>query len=138
MVNSKDVGVSGTSASVPCNHSSTIQIKLNGYESISENVFIKQNSERMFRTLKKMPMGQLELTVNRNAKLYINDQFIGEASPNQVFAIPLRANQKHRIRFKNEIYGIDTVKEFPIEEGIILRRSILLDEVPQKRKPSGR
>jgi hypothetical protein len=99
---------------------------------------MKKRMERMYRTLKKIPMGTLELTLNRNAKVFIGNKLVKEASANEKVEIPLRAGQKYDVRFVNEIFNIDTTRQFAIEADSILRQTIILDEGQPKPKPKPR
>jgi len=122
-------GVTPTTLPLDCKKAFNITLKRDGFETQSENIFIKEPSGKMYRTLKKIPQGQLELTLTQSATIEIKEiNFSIYAKANQPVSIDLRANRPFRVRFKNEILGIDTTQEFTVSEGSILRRAIRLGD----------
>jgi hypothetical protein len=138
VVNGIVKGTTSTVFGTQCGRSIDLTLKLDGYESISENLVVKDRKKKLFKSLKKVPMGALELTLNRNAKVYVNGDFVKEVRALEKLNLPLRAGIRYRVRFVNEIFGIDTTKEFFIEENQITRRTVELEEPPPTAVRPGR
>jgi hypothetical protein len=106
-----------------------LTIRLDGYETVSENVMVKERMSKHYATLKRVPTGALELVLNRNAKVYIDGKFVREVKAQEKLDIaPLRARQHYSLRFVNEIFGIDVTRDFFIQDNEVLRKSIQLEE----------
>ena len=109
-VNGKENGFTTTTVSAPCNHKLQLKIQMDGYETVTEPVYTKDRMPRIYKTLKAIPMGRVEFYVDRNAEVYIDGQFAGEARPNEKFEEALSANKKHSVRFVNKVYKVDISK----------------------------
>jgi len=134
LINGQVRGVTSGSIAVPCGKAVSVTFKKDGYDTLSENIIPNQKDTRVAKSLVAIPVGVLELMVNRNLAVYIDDEYSGEIKANQLFSIPLRANRTHRVRFKNEIYGIDMVREFPIQEGLVHRKTMTIEDNNSEKK----
>jgi hypothetical protein len=122
-------GITSAIISSPCNRAINLTIRLEGYETVSENVMVKERMSKHYATLKRVPTGALELVLNRNAKVYIDGKFVREVKSQEKLDIaPLRARQHYSLRFVNEIFGIDVTRDFFIQDNEVLRKNIQLEE----------
>lgn len=126
-VDGVDRGVS-TTISAECGANINLEVRMDGFDSVSENVVLKSKNTKLTKVLKRVPSGTLELTLNRNAKVYIGDDFLGEIGQGFKFEKVLRANRKYRLRFVNEVLGIDELREVEIKPDILLRKNVRLGE----------
>lgn len=130
-VEGQERGITGTVLAGPCNQGLDITLRLDGYESVSQNVVLKEKQTKLFQTLRKIPTGTLEIVLNRNANVYIEGNLVREVRAGEKVEIPLRARQKHNLRFVNPILGIDVQKEFFIEEDVVKREVMSLESGPR-------
>ncbi len=127
-INNESIGNSATTISSECNRAVALTIQLPGFETVTETVNVKDAIQKVYKTLKRVPSGRLELVPNQNAQVFVDGKMVGQASANQVFEIPtLRANVVHKIRFVNPVFGIDTVRDFSVEVDSVSRQSVRLD-----------
>lgn len=136
LINGKTAGFTTTTVSAPCNRKVQLTIQMDGYEQVTEPVYMKDRMPHVYRTLKVIPTGRVEFYVDRNATVYIDGQVAGEARPNQKFERIVGANKKHIVRFVNEVYKVDIVKEIELQPDTVERYEIPLIEplAPDKRK----
>lgn len=126
-VNDRDIGTSAATISGPCNTSARVRIEMNGFQTVNENIVFRGPLEKIYKTLKRVSQGELELTLSQNAQVYVDGKLFGEASANQMIKIPLRANSPHKIRFVNKIFGIDTIREYTVEVDSVLQETVRLE-----------
>ncbi len=117
-------GVSNSVISGVCGKAYNITLQLEGYEDFKTNYVFKNSKGSIKKSLKKVPMGILQLTVNGNAELYINDTFVNDLSPGKKFEKNLRAGQRYKLRFVNKPFKIDvgctvTIQADRVEKKII-------------------
>ena len=123
-VDNKKRGVTSTTLDGNCNKSIRVVFKLTGYEDGSEEIVLKKRESKIHKTLQKIPMGTLELTLTRNAVVYLQDKVVGEAEANKKFDLPLKGGTQYTLRFVNKILGIDTKRTFRVEvDRLRVRRS---------------
>ena len=130
LINQEKRGVTGTTTYVRCGEPVDISLRLDGYEIISENRVFEDRGEsasKIYRTLKRIPTGELELILNRNADIYINGQLARQANANTPVVIRLRGNREYTVRFVNEVLGIDVTRKFPIQTDSVTRQNINLE-----------
>lgn len=116
-----------TSISIDCKKSFDLALLKDGYEAISENIFANNRVTKVYKTLKKIPQGKLELQLSQNAKIYINGQFIKEIRANEPTEITLKAGKVQKVRFVNEIFNIDSEKEFVVQPDTLVKKTIKLE-----------
>ena len=120
---------------VPCDTSFNYSLQLQDYETVAENIFVKPKAKPIFKSLKKIETGSLVILANRRAKVYTETDFLGEIEPGRPFNIErLVANRKYRIKFVNEIFGIDETKIFEVKPGVSSTYEVRLDEKSEKAK----
>ena len=120
---------------VPCDTSVNYSLQLEDYETISENILVKNKQRPISKTLKKVESGSLALTVDRRVKIFLETDFLGEAEPGRPFIIEkLRANQSYRIHFLNEIFGIDRTLSYTVKPGVTSPFDVQLDDAPSKKR----
>lgn len=134
-INGSLKGKTPTSVSVSCGKDINLEIRNPAFETVSENIFIRNRENKIFKSLKKIPMGELELVLSRNAEVSLDGEVVGEAMANQGFIVTMKAGVKHRLRFRNEIFGLDTFEEVLVEEGFRQKKIFRLEE-NGRRKPS--
>ena len=126
-VNGEKRNTTSTIVSDSCNSSIDLVLKRDGYEVISERIHLVKKQAKLYKTLKRIPMGELRLTLTRNADVYVDGKAIYEAEANKTFRLPLRAGQKYTLRFVNEILGIDVTRELAVEVDTVQRETIRLE-----------
>jgi hypothetical protein len=134
-MNGKEKGVSSTSVSGGCGDTVTLGLQLDGYETISEKVTLQENAGVVSRTLTKIPLGTLEVTPSRNVQIYIDGKLYQDAPANRKVEMVLRANQKHTVRYINQIQSIDTTREYFIEPDTINRDILSFESKSSGKKP---
>jgi len=118
---------------VPCDSPLNYSLQLPDYETVAENIFIKKNMRPISKLLKKIERGNLVIITNRRVKVYSDTDLLGETEAGKEFIIEnLPANKSHRIRFINEIFGINESRTYQIKPGINNRIEERLDERPIK------
>lgn len=130
-------GKTPITVSVQCGKDINLEIRKDAHESVRENIFIRSRENKIFKSLKKIPMGEVELVLSRNAEVSLDGEVVGEAMANQSFIVKMKAGIKHSMRFKNEIFGVDTYENVLVEEGFRQKKQLRLEE-GGKRKPSGK
>jgi hypothetical protein len=126
-VNDREVGISTTTVPGACNSSVKVTIKLEGFETVSRNADYRSSIARLYETLKRQPLGQLEIIASQDAQVYVDGRLWGDARANQTIQISVRANVPHKIRFVNQVYGIDTNREYTVEVDSVITDSIRLE-----------
>lgn len=120
---------------VPCESSINYSLQLEDYETISENILVKNKQRPISKALRKVESGSLALTVDRRVKVFLETDFLGEAEPGRPFIIEkLRANQSYRIHFLNEIFGIDRTVSYSVKAGVTSPFEVQLDDAPKKQR----
>lgn len=120
---------------VPCESSFNYSLQLQDYETIAENIFVKPKAKPIFKSLKKIEKGTLVFLANRRAKVYTETDYLGEIEPGKAFRIEsLLANRNYRIKFVNEIFGIDETRIFQVRPGVSTTFEVRLDEKAEKPK----
>jgi serine/threonine protein kinase len=127
MINGVAKDKTPTSISIDCKKSFDIALLKDGYEAISENIFASNRVTKIYKTLKKIPQGKLELQLSQNAKIFINGLFIKEIRANEPTEITLKAGKVQKVRFVNEIFNIDTEKEFVVQPDTLVKKTIKLE-----------
>ena len=85
------------------------------------------------KLLKKIERGNLIIITNRRVKIYSDTDLLGETEAGKEFIIEnLPANKSHRIRFINEIFGINESRTYQIKPGVNNRVEESLDERPNR------
>ena len=109
-------------------------MELEGYEPIRKTISISKSDESkpIYETLKKLPLGNLELTLSQNATVYIDDKRVREAVADVPFTLSLRAGV-YTLRFENKAYNINNMKKFSIQKDVIKRERIFL-EIPSRAR----
>jgi hypothetical protein len=103
-------------------------IKKEGFEVVSENIVAREKTSRFFRALKKYASGSLQFTLDQNATIEIKEiNFSQYVKANETITIPVRANRRIKVNFKNEIFGIDKSEDFLVPEGNIVSKAIKLN-----------
>jgi serine/threonine protein kinase len=111
-----------------CNRALVLSLRLSGYEVLTESLVLRNPYNEYYRNLKRIPVGTLELMVDRNADVYINGQKIGTADANKMFERTLRANETYTVRLINSTFGLQTQFKIDITEGKVSHRDIRLEE----------
>jgi len=132
-VNGEEAGVTLANLPLPCNQSINLTLKLDGYESMSENLMIQTRTEKVTKSLKKVPTGRLELTLNQNATVIVDGVEVGSAERGQKFEVLLRANQEHRVVLENKVYNLRIERKYTLSPDTVKREVLSLDEVARKR-----
>lgn len=135
-INGNLKGKTPISVSVKCAKDLNLEMRNEGYENINENVFIRNRENKLFKSMKKIPMGEVELVLSRNAEVSLDGEIVGEAMANQSFVVKMKAGVRHRLRFKNDIFGVDTFEDVLVEEGFRPKKILRLEE--SRRKPTGK
>jgi hypothetical protein len=120
-----------------CNRALVLSLRLSGYEVLTESLVLRNPYNEYYRNLKRIPVGTLELMVDRNADVYINGQMIGTADANRMFERTLRANETYTVRLTSSTSGLQTQFKIDITEGKVSHREIRLEE-SGIRKPRAR
>ena len=119
-------------ALVPCDTSINYSLQLKDYDVYAENIYVKPQMRGISKSLKKIQTGNLVITTNRRVKLYSATDFIGETEPGKPFLIERApANREFKIRFLNEVFGIDETRSFSVQEGVSTPYEIKLDDGSQ-------
>ena len=117
-IEGQERGITSAVLFAPCQQSFDVTLRLEGYESVSQNIVLTDKETRILKTLKKIPTGKLTLIANRNVSIYLEGNLVKEARQNEWVEFALRAGVKHKVRFVNPILGIDKTEEYFIEEGL--------------------
>ncbi len=113
-----------------CGAAVKLVIAMDNYETVAQEVNLKDKVTKVYKTLKRVPMGTLELRLSTNAKIFIDGELAGDISANQVFEKSLTASKTHKVRFVNEIFRMDFTREFKVEENTINRQTVDLESIP--------
>jgi serine/threonine protein kinase len=128
-------GLTPNTVAVPCNQALNVTLKLDNYEVVSENLVMHDRVVKLYKTLKKIPMGTLELTLNQNAQISVDGDAFGQTVPaNKPFPLSVRADRRVKVHFRNEVFGVDSYREFTVGTDQVIRESIHFDEAPPLRK----
>ena len=73
--------------------------------------------ENESESLSKTHMGRLELSLSRNAQVFLDGKYVGDATTDAPFALELSGSRPHKLRFKNEALGLDSTSDFIVEKG---------------------
>lgn len=120
-------GVTNTTVSGNCDSSIAINIKKFGFEPVFEEVKLKEPLQEVYKTLVPLPMGQLRLTVSRNATVEVEGEIVAEATANQTFTIQVAANREVTVRFVNQVLGLQATRQFNVQQDAIVEARINLD-----------
>ncbi len=127
-INNQTKGSTPTTLGLPCGRDFNVTMIHEGFESASENVVMNAQNKKLYETLKKIPMGNLELTVNPGVNIEVPDANFSEyARGGEIVSIPLRANVRHKVHLKNEVLGIDVTREYKVTEGAVTRETLSLN-----------
>jgi serine/threonine protein kinase len=136
LVNDQEHGITPATVSVECQVALNLTLKKEGYEIISENRQLKLNSENVYKVLKKIPEGKLDLTLSQNAEVTIPDvKFSRSVRAGEKISVALRAKRRVRVFFKNKVLGIDTFRDFIVEENESIRQTVRLEESISRPPP---
>lgn len=114
---------------VPCDSSLNYSLQSEEFETVAENIFVTAKTKMVFKNLRKIEKGNLVITVDRRVKVYSETDLLGEAEPGKPFEIEkIRANKNHRIRFLNEVFGVDQTRTFLVKPGVNNPYDVRLDE----------
>jgi serine/threonine protein kinase len=127
-------GNTPTTILVPCGTSTNITLQLKDHQVISENIFTKDRTLKIYKTLKKIPMGIIRLFLSQNANIYVNGQLQKYVSANEPFEISLRAKRGYHFQFKNDVLGINTARDLDAEEETVNEQKIRLEENTTRKK----
>lgn len=120
-------------ALVPCDSSINYSLQLKEYEILAENIFVKAKSKPIFKTLRKIETGSIQLVTNRRVKIFNETDFLGETEPGKPFVIErIPTNRSVRLRFSNEVFGIDETRSFNVKAGVTTPYEVKLDEAAEK------
>lgn len=120
-------------ALVPCDSSINYSLQLKEYEVLAENVFVKAKAKPIFKTLRKIETGSIQLVTNRRVKIFNETDFLGETEPGKPFLIEkIPTNRSVRLRFLNEVFGIDETRAFTVKAGVSTPYEVRLDEAAEK------
>ena len=134
LVNGEERGTTFTNIAVPCNQSINLTLRLDGYEGLSQNLMVQNKTERFVKTLKRVPTGTLELTLDRNATISVDGIVVGNAEARKRFETQVRANQEHTIVFENQVLGLRKSMKVRVNPDEIARESVRLDDSPSKKR----
>lgn len=111
-----------------CGEEIRIKLELEGHESVALNYRLEESSKPVHRGLESVATGTLTLSLNEQAKIFVNDELQGEVRARQSFNLVLPARKSHRVRFVNERKGIDVSRIFLVEPGAKLKSNVNLLE----------
>lgn len=134
LVGDQNVGFTPNTVTRPCGHSVNITLRLEGYETESQNIVFRNATGSLYTQLKKVPLGKLEVSANQNAEIFVNNESAGSVGQGQRVEITLRAGRKYRVKLVNRIYGAEVSDEVSISEGSVTRKFFTLGN--EKRPPS--
>jgi hypothetical protein len=113
-----------------------VVLRKEGYENITAKVDFKTQAEDWVIELKSVPIGQLELFLGFSAEVYVGNELLGSALPNQPFQLSLRAGRTYSLRLKNAPYSINYERDVVIEDGKKSSLNITLDQATSKSAKS--
>jgi len=120
-------------ALVPCDTSINYSIQLKDYETVAENVLVKNKMRAISKILKKGEFGDLVIMTNRRVKVFSDTDQFGETEPGKPFRIErLPANRTYNIHFVNEIFGINETRALVVKPGVSNPYDVPLDDKPDK------
>ncbi len=127
-VNGQAKGETPVTLLLGCNRDFNVSFQRDGFEPVTENVLMNNSNKKLYKTLKAIPIGNLELTVNPGVSITIDggttSQYVGAG---EAVSFPLRANTKHRVHFKNEVLGIDATRDYKVTAGAVTKEIVRLN-----------
>lgn len=123
----REVGATPTTIGGNCHSVVTLTLRYPGFEETKEKIALRSPLLKIHRILKKIPMGNLTLTVTRNAEIYVDGQHQLDAEAGKEVALPVTAGGPHKVRFVNKILGIDVTRELAVEADRQIRETIRLE-----------
>jgi hypothetical protein len=128
VINREDRGKSNAVVSGECKKNYNVTLALEGYEDVEENIVFRERKGRLARSLKKVPMGSVELTVDQNAQLFIDGLASGEVTAGTPLQKSLRSGRTHKLRFINKVFKLDETCSVSVQTDKVERRIIKLGE----------
>jgi archaellum component FlaG (FlaF/FlaG flagellin family) len=129
LVDGKERGISSTQLALSCNQSINLTLQLEGYESVSENLSMNKETEKVVKSLRRIPTGTVEFTFNRNVQVMVDGAIVGQATANEKFEISVRAGKEHLFVFENQIFGLREELKLIVQPDTVMRRKIRLDNL---------
>lgn len=127
LLDGSNVGRTPTLLSVPCGRPAKIGLRLSEYEDVNEQVQPSSGKNAFYKTLKKIPLGRLELSLSQNAVVFVDDvRQPAEALRGVPYVLQLRAGKTYKLRFENNLLGLVTTKEYTVREAEVLRDRVRL------------
>jgi len=137
-VNDVRVGQTPFVAKVPCVAAYTVRFEKSGFTPVIRKVRAGEIVDKLEFTLTKASVGQVEIWMDFNASLFVDGAPAGLIAPSQTFKVLISANQKHELRIKNEVLGIDQIRSIQVTPDSVVKATLLLtDLIPGgKRRPA--
>lgn len=127
-VDRQNRGLTPAVVKAPCDKDIDLTVALEGYADIQQNIFVKRKMAKIRHSLKRVPMGAVQLTTTGNATIYLDGFEVGEARAGVTFERKLRAGRSHQIRFANQILGQDFTCTLTINEDLIEVKKVDMDQ----------
>jgi len=137
LVNKTVFGVAPRAISVKCKDSVNITLKREGYETLSANVLVDKKAQSFMKSLRRIPTGELEFVLDVNAKVIVDGEEVGLAIANKPFNFPVRTDIKHKVKFVNDVLGLEYAQEYTGQDGMKMTFPIKMSE-PAPRRPTNR
>lgn len=123
-------GTTPTIIALECGANYNVTIRKDGYEGVSENVFMRKSNQSMFKTLKSIPVGTLVFRVSLNATVTIDEiKFEKYVTLNDLVEVALPAGRRIRVKFSNPVYDVNSAQDVLVQENERLEKTFRLDSV---------
>jgi len=136
LIGGEERGTSSAQIPLPCNESINLTLRLDGYESITENLAMTNRTEKVVKSLRRIPSGTIEFTFNRNARVIVDGVFVGQADANKKFEVSVRAGKDHSFVFENKIFNLRQERTIAVKPDTITRLKISLEDSAPPRAPT--
>ena len=131
---------SGTfTVNLPCGKVSTVQLDIPNFKAIAERVkAVEKTGQTQRFTLQAEKLGVVLITVDAPAKVYVDGVESGsiEASNPREFTLTV-SGKPHKLRFKNELLGLEREEEVTAVENVKSTKYIQIGD-EQKNKTKNR
>ncbi len=141
-INNRIVGRTPLVGVARCKEFTNIQLSLNGYITIEENLRIERPNQTYSKRLRKVAKGRVQVTLSHSATLYVNgvlqNIIITGGKP---FVISLDAGKRTRLQFVNQTLKLSATKDYQVSSNQMLRDRVVLTRSgvsSRARQPSNR